>query len=190
MALDGSLNAALLAPAPLVFCALEIVLPNHTIRVLDGAGAIGFNGMVFQGFDATYGSLNGIESITESVGTEAPRVRFTFLPRSNNALAGLASPGNQGAAVTMWIGAVIPQTGLVIGQPEPLFVGELDESSFDYDEGSGILTMDCGSAWDRFFEGNEGARQTDAFQQSIYPGDLAFRFITGVDEQLYWGYNA
>lgn len=190
MALNSSTDAALRQPAPVIFCALEIVLPGHTLRVLDGAGVIGFDGMVFQGFDATYGTLGAIESVTESIGTEAPRVRFAFLPRSNNALANLAAPGAQGSQVTLWTGVVNPYTGLVIGQPEVLFIGDLDETSFEYDEGSGVLTVDCASAWDRFFDGNEGARQTDDFQQANYPGDRAFQFITGVEEQLHWGFKA
>ena len=190
MALDASLNAAFQAPAVVAFCALEIALPSKTIRSTDGAGAVGFDGMVFQGADPDFGVLNVVEQITDQIGTEAPRVRFSFLPRSNNAKAQITSPGVQGSAVSFWVGVVNPATGLVIGQPELLFIGELDEASVDTDKGSDVITFDVASAWDRFFEGNEGARQTDAFQQANYPGDRGFSFITGVDEQLYWGYKA
>lgn len=190
MALDASLNAALHAPAAIPFCALEIVLPTKTIRVTDGAGVVGFDGKVFQGTDLDFGTLRAIDPLEEQVGTEAPRARFTFMPRSNNAKAQITSPGVQGSEVSCWFGVVDPATGLVIGQPELLFIGELDEASVDTDKGSDVITFDVASAWDRFFEGNEGARQTDNFQQANYPGDRAFQFITGVEEQLHWGFKA
>lgn len=190
MALDASLNAALQAPAAVAFCALEIVLPSKTIRVLDGAGAVGFDGKVFQGADPEFGTLRAIDPLEEQVGTEAPRARFTFMPRSNNAKAQITNPGVQGSEVSCWFGVVDPATGLVIGQPELLFIGELDEASVDTDKGSDVITFDVASAWDRFFDGNEGARQTDNYQQANYPGDRAFQFITGVEEQLHWGFKA
>jgi len=189
MALDASMNAALLTPAPMMFCALEIILPDHTIRLLLGSGAIALAGQVYSGSDTIYGTLNAIEPVTDAVGTEAPRVRFTFLPTSEFALASLTNPYVQGSEVSLWVGVANPQTGLVIGQAELLFLGELDEANVDIDKGSRVITFDVASAWDRLFDGNEGARANNAFQQSLYPGDDAFADITGVAEPIFWGFN-
>lgn len=189
MALNASLDAALKSAAPTVFCALQIELPGHTIRVLDGAGAISFGGNTFTGSDATYGVLSAVESIAEEVGTEAPRVRFVFLPTSNTAMAGITAPQVQGSPVRLWYGAVNPQTGLVIGEPELLFLGELDEAELSGGMNSRTLTFDVASAWDLLFDQNEGARMNDAFWQWLYPGDRGFQYVTGVQQKVYWGFN-
>lgn len=190
MALDPTMNTALQAAAPLAFCALEMALPDHDIRALDGSGVVSFNGLLFTGSDDTYGTLNGIETITESVATEAPKVRFSFLPKSMIALASLVNPVVQGSEVTFWFGVVNPATGLVMGVPEVLFVGELDEAEVSTTQSSQTITFDVASAWERLFDANEGARMNDAYQQSLYAGDLAFQYITGVQENIYWGFRA
>lgn len=190
MALDASLNAALRGVAPLVCCLLEIELPDATIRVVDGAGSVAYGGNIFTGEDPTYGTLKAIEGFSEQVGTEAPRIRFAFLPRSLAALAAMSAPGVQGSPVTLWFGAVDPQSGILIGEPELLFVGEVDTADPDAGQNETVLTIDVASAWERLFEANEGTRLNNSFHQSNYPGERGFEFVTQIQRQEPWGYDA
>lgn len=190
MALNASLDAALRSGAATVCCLLSIALPSGTIRVLDGAGEVVFGGATYRGEDATFGRLNGVESFAEAVGTEAPKVRFSFLPASLPALAVLANPLNQGSPVGLWFGAVDRATGLLIGAPEALFAGELDSVEVEGDRDTTLITFDVASAWERLFDVNEGQRLNNAFHQSIRPGELGFAFVTLIQREEPWGYDA
>ncbi len=191
MALDASLEAALQGAAPTIVVLLKIELPDHTIRLVDGAGVVAYESQTFTGEDETYGTLSGIESIEEGVGDEAPKVRISFLPPTVTAIANLTAPGVQGSPVNIWMGAVDPSTGLIVGDPELLFSGELDEAELATDQGSQILLMDVASIWERLFDSNEGARQNQDFHQSIYgtSNEGGFNDVTGVQKKLYWGFQ-
>lgn len=190
MTLNAPLDAALKSAAPLVCVLIKIELPGHTIRLLDGGGEVSFGGETFTGEDDIYGVLDAVEPITEQVGTEAPAVRFTFLPASLDALADITNPGNQGSPVHVWFGAVSPATGQIIGDPELLFLGELDTAEAEASESATVISFDAVSAWERLFEGNEGRRLNDKYWQSIYPGALGMQFVTEIQRDLPWGYDA
>jgi len=190
MALDASLNTALQGAAPLVCLLLKIELPDHTIRLVDGAGEVVFNAETYLGEDETYGVLENIETLSEQVGTEAPLVRLTFLPASVNALADLTDPTNQGAPVHIWFGAVDHATGALSGEPELLFFGELDTADVDVSSTSTVISFNVASAWERLFDANEGQRLNNAFIQSVYPGALGASFVIAIQRDLPWGYDA
>jgi hypothetical protein len=190
MTLNASLDAALQGSAPLVCLLVEITLPEHTIRVLDGAAQVIHDGNVYSGEDSIYGTLDAIEAMSEQVGTEAPTVRFSFLPESLAAMADITQPGNQGSPVKIWLGVVDPVSGQLVGVPELLFLGELDTALVDASESSTVITFDVASAWDRLFENQEGHRLNNSFWQSIYPGELGFSYVTDIQRDLPWGYDA
>lgn len=189
MALNASLDAALKGAAPLVCLLLKMELPGHTIRASE-AGEVEFSGETYLGEDPVYGSLDNVESLSEQVGTEAPLVRLTFLPKTLAALADLTNPANQGSPVTLWFGAVDPTTGLLIGEPELLFFGELDTADVDVSEASTVITFNVASAWERLFAPSEGQRLNNAFIQSIYPGAKGAEFVIAIQRDLPWGYDA
>lgn len=190
MALDASLDAALKGAAPLVCVLLEVELPGHTIRLVDGAAEIDFSGEPFAGEDDVYGVLDTVEVITEQVGTEAPTIRFTFLPASMAAMADITDPANQGSPVHVWFGAVDPATGLLIGEPELLFTGELDTAEVEAGPETTVIAFDVVSAWERLFEVNEGLRLNDKFWQSVFPGAQGMQYVTEIQRDLPWGYDA
>lgn len=189
MALDASLDAALKGAAPLVCLLLKIELPDHTIRLVDGSGEVNFDGEAYTGEDDIYGVLDGVEGITEQVGTEAPTVRFTFLPTSLQALADITHPANQGAPVYVWFG-VVGDNGLIVGEPELLFLGELDTAEVEAGETSTVIAFDVVSAWERLFEANEGRRLNDKYWQTLYPGARGLQYVTEIQRDLPWGYDA
>lgn len=190
MALDAPLDAALKGAAPLVCLLLKIELPDHTIKLVDGAGEVVHDGETYTGEDAIYGVLDAVEEMTEQVGTEAPTVRFTFLPASLPALADITNPANQGSPIYTWFAAVDPATGQIIGEPELLFAGELDTAEVEAGESATVISFDSVSAWERLFEANEGHRLNNQFWQSIYPGALGMQYVTEIQRDLPWGYDA
>lgn len=190
MALDATLDTALRGAAPLVVHLVKIALPGGTIRVLDGVGTLVFSGETYTGEDAVFGVLDGLEAIGEQVGTEAPAMRLTFLPSSLSALSQLTAPANQGSAVSVWFGAVDPATGLLMGTPEALFVGELDTADVEVSTTRTVISFNVASAWERLFAVNEGHRLNNAFVQSVYPGALGASFVVEIQRDLPWGYDA
>ena len=188
--LTPALDAALAAPAPLVFGAVEIALPGYDLRLLDGAGSVTFGGKTFRGRDPIYGVLAAIEDIGDGVSDEAPAVGLTLLPASDAAAADLAAPTMQGSPVAIWLGAVDRTTGAVIPEPYLLFLGELDVPTLKSGRNSRSLEYEMVSVAERFFDDDEGARLADGFHKSVWPGENGFAFVTGVTETVYWGMDA
>lgn len=189
MPLNAFLDAALKGAAPLVCLLLKVELPGHTITVLDSAGQVAFGGETYTGADTVYGTLNGIETVTEQTGTEAPMIRLTFLPASLTALAALTNPANQGSPVQVWLGAIDEATGLMIGEPEALFIGEVDTADVEIGAQTTVISINAASAWERLFDVGEGQRLNNAFIQSIYPGALGAQFVIAIQRDLPWGYD-
>src|SRR3546814_13277338 len=86
------LDTALQGFSPLVFGAVEIVLPSYNLRLLDGAGTLTFSGKTFVGRDATYGVLAAIEALRDGAGDPSPSLPLTWLPSNEAAAADLPGP--------------------------------------------------------------------------------------------------
>lgn len=191
MALDATFKAGLQVDAPTIFHCVELLLPSAvTIRLLDASGAVTFSSKTFTGIDATYGALGSIESITDGVGDEAPSVIVKMLPPSNSAAVALAAAANQGSDVNVWMGAVNVSTGAVIGAPELIFAGQIDVPSLVVGQNTLRVEIACVSAFERFFEGDEGLEMTNASHQSIWSGETGFDMVTDTERQLPWGADA
>jgi hypothetical protein len=184
------LTAALDAVSHTIFGCVEILLPGYNLRLLDGAGQITFGGKTFYGHDATFGTLAACEQIDDGAGDEAPALQLTFHPASDAAAATLAAPTMQGSLATVWLGALDITTGLVVPDPEIVFIGELDVPRLIAGEGKRSLELELVSASERFFADDEGARLSDTFHKYLFPGELGLAFTTGVEEQIYWGSEA
>jgi hypothetical protein len=184
---------------PLVpdFVAVEVVLPFYTLRLLDGASRVTFpvqnivTGVVedatFVGEDATYGTLGGLESVSEGLGTSSPKLRFVIRTPTLTAAAQLNLPTNQGSPIRMWYGVVHPEYGNVIPSPEELFWGELDQPRFVGGRRARAVEYDVSSAMELLFAAEEGQRLTHAFLQSYAPGAMGLEYVVDVERQLPWG---
>lgn len=190
MSLDPALLAQLQNPAVILFVAVEIDLPGYPLRLVDGAGFVSFGGNTYHGRDDTYGALGAIEAIGDGVANDAPTVKVNILPPTNTASADLCDPLAQGSAVSIWSGALDPVTGLAVGAPFLHFAGEVDVPTLSGDRGSRNLEYECTSVWARLFAATEGARLSDAFHQSVWPGELGMEYVTAVQRQLPWGADA
>lgn len=189
MALDPVMNNELRGPSPMVTHLIRIELLERPILIYDGPGAIYHQGDVYLGEDPDFGVLDNIETLVEQIGIEAPTAEFSFLPNNLTAMATLTSPINQGSPVSIWLGTIDDESGTIVGVPELLFVGELDTAEVLISEDSTVITFEVASAWERFFEINEGQRLNNSFIQSIWPGARGAEFISQIQREEPWGYD-
>ncbi len=187
--LTPALDAALRTIAPIIYGSIEINLPGYDLRLLDGAGILGVDGGTFLGRDPVFGVLDSIDEISDGLGDEAPAISLKLLPASGAAVGQLSSPTFQGSRVRARLGAVDRASGLSIGS-YVVFDGELDVPILTVGPAGRTLTFECVSSFERFFDNDEGAKLSDAFHQSIWPGETGFANVTGIEKTIYWGVAA
>ncbi len=185
--LSPALAAALRGERPLLFGAVEITLPQHDLLLLDGAGELLVGNRLFVGRDATYGVLDSVKGLTDSIGDQAPVLTLSLLPASNAALLALIDPAVQGSPVSVSIGCVDMMTGTAIGAPYLLFAGELDVPTIKWGMRTRRLEYRVVSAGERLFQVEEALRMVDAFHQSIWPGELGMSLVSDIETYVPWG---
>ena len=185
--LNTALSNALDQRSIRAFFAVQIELPNYTINLIDGSGAITFGGHTFTGYDPVYGALDEVSPTTEAIATSAPTFSFKLLPPSENAIGGLAAPANQGAPVRAWFGVVNELTGQTIGTPELLWHGRFDTATINVSENSQSVDVMTVSAYDRFFASEEGERLNASWHTKFFPGETGLDQITQALQSPWWG---
>jgi hypothetical protein len=188
MALSTAMDAALAGPVVMAFDALRIALPSgQTVRLMTGAGQVSFGGETYLGRDATYGTIASLESASEDIATSAPRYQAVLMPPALSGLLALTAPEAQGSSVSVYFGLVNEATGLVIGSPELVFLGEIDTVKLVAGANSRMVEIDVNSVWERCFADTEGARLNNHFHQTMWPGELGFTFVVDAADDPYWG---
>ena len=186
--MDPTLKNALAQSAVVLFGAVNIQLPSYDLRLLDGAAVVVAEGVTYAGLDPSFGSIGDLSELSEETGDAAPEITVTINPPDLAASAALANPLNQGSTIRVLAGAVDPITGLTIGQPETLFLGEIDVPTINVDQsGARTVEITAVSVFERLFEVEEGQRASNGWHQSIWPGERGLEFMTGTNVNLYWG---
>ena len=186
--MDPALKAALAQPAVLLFGALKFELPDYTLRLVDGSATLVIYGETYVGKDPTFGTIAEISDLPEEIGDSAPEITVALFPPDVTATAALSHLNMQGSTVQLMVGAVDPVSGVVIGTPEILFLGEIDVPTISLDQnGARKVEYTVVSVFERLFEIEEGQRATNGWHQSIWPGELGLEHMTGTDVNLYWG---
>lgn len=185
--LSSAFDTALAGPAVVMFGAVSIALPGETVRLVDGAGFVTFAEETWVGRDPVFGVLGGLTEIGDGVDDEAPSITLTLLPPTNEAMAALAAPDAQGSTVMVWVGAMDPVTGTVIGDPDLVFLGELDVPTQKVRQGDRALDITVISIFDRFLEQNEGTRLNVGFHQTRWPDELGLEFLSFIRDPAVWG---
>jgi hypothetical protein len=70
----------------------------------------------------------------------------------------------------------------------PIFIGEMDEPTFeeDPDSGTSVIEWTCSAPWGDFERRN--GRHTNHYEQQIYfPGDLGFFYVSQATKPVAWG---
>ena len=184
--MDASLITALQGAAPTLVHLVTVTLSGATVRWMDtgGSGFVVWSGNTYSAENAIYGALGAIGAIEDGADGQATVCDLTILCDAT-AMALWIAPERQGSPVTVYLGTVNPSTGVLIGEPELLFRGELDQPRIAAGRGQ-TLIFDCITEEARMLEPNEEQRLTDSFQKAVWPGDLGNEHITDVEKKIYW----
>lgn len=188
--MDSALVTAFQQPAPVKATLVRFDLPGAALCLTDG-GFVPFDAgegegvEIYLGRHPVYGVLDSVGSIKDGAEVQTTRIDIGILPASDDAAAALAAPSTQGVRVQWWEGAIDPATGLLIGQPESKFDGEIDKPRFRVGD-SWALVLECGTQAERQLEPNADWRLNDSFHQLIWPGELGLSFVDGVTRKKEW----
>jgi hypothetical protein len=163
----------------------KIELPTGDVRLCDG-GFIEFDSEVYRSSDALLGTIASIQAMGEGTGPEVPAMEMTLMPPEDTSPSELAQPGWQTSRARFWVGEYDPEAGTLIGDPDLVFDGQLDQASLSV----GMvreLALTVVSLAERLFERNAGNALTSAWQKSIWPGELGHDNATGLAVQVAWG---
>lgn len=165
---------------------VKIELPDDTIRLCDG-GFFVWGAETYRSLDATFGTISSIDALTEGVGDEVPALDLLFLPPSTAAVADLSQPGYQKSRARFWLAEYDVETGLIDGDPDLLFDGQIDQTTLTVGRDTRELAMSIVSNAERLFERNIGNSLNAAFQKAVWPGDTGHDNATGLGRQVAWG---
>ncbi len=164
---------------------VKIELPSHTILLCDG-DFFNYAGDTYRSKDAIFGTIQGFESVEESVGDVVPAIIITLLPPTTSAVADISQPGNQTARVTFMVAEYDVDTR-VISSADVMFLGQVDQTVFTLGKATRKLTMSVVSVAERLFEGNIGNSLDSEFHKSVWPGETGHDNATGLSVSVAWG---
>lgn len=182
---DAAYIAALEAYGEPTAVLTTLHLPERTVRLIDG-GFLKWDGETWRLRDAECGMVATISSLDDGVGAEAGNFTLSLaMPDMESLLAFALDPAKQGSVVTIHLATVDRETGLLIGEPDLLFRGLYDRPEMGVGEGL-TLDLECVTEEAKMLQANDDLRLTDAFHQSVWPGELFYVYVTGVRRKVYW----
>ena len=182
--------AALAANRKSVTGFFEIDFPSGTRRMLLGSGEAAWGANTFRGYDSSFGSIVGGDSISEDVTAQAPNLSITVQVASTATKSEIAGAAVQLVPWRIWLAALTLDASnhlVAIADPELEFDGFIDQAVSEIDAGKDQITYSLISGFDYFFEDNEGQRLSDTFHESVWPGEQGLANVTGVTKKVYWG---
>lgn len=160
------------------------------LALLYGAGEIEVLGQKFVGSDDRFGSLESLSPPEDGFGDQAPNMQFVMNCPSGVAATTLASAEYQGSRTRLWVGGLErdPVTEAVTWAGEYLlFDGVLDRPVLEVDGGVQSVEFECVSGFEELFSDSEGQRLADASHQEVFPGELGFVHVSGIQRTIIWG---
>ena len=165
---------------------LKIELPGRTMLLCDG-GAIAWNGETYRSRDDLFGNIASVEALAEGQGDEIPALDLELQPPGTAAVAELSKPGYQASRVRLWIAEYDVATGQVVGTPERMFDGQIDQTTLRVGRSSRVVSMTVVSNAERLFELDIGNTLSPTFHKSIWPGELGHDNASGLTVPVAWG---
>lgn len=165
---------------------LRIDLPDATVRLCDG-GFVEFDGETYLSADPVFGGIASLEALTEGVGEEIPAMELALNPSGASAPADLSQPGFQRSMVKLWIGEKDEDAGTLVGTPDLLFFGQIDQTVLRVGRAARDLAMTIVSTLERLFMRNEGNSLSPVFHKSVWPGETGHDNATGLTVAVAWG---
>lgn len=165
---------------------VKIELPTRTVRLCDG-GLVIWGAETFTAKDATFGTVGGLDGLTEGVGDEVPALSMRLIPAGDALPGDLIQPGFQTARVRFWIAEVNPATSAVIGTPDLQFDGQLDQGTISIGKDLRDLEFTVVSMAERLFNRDEGNSLSPTFHKSVWPGETGHDQANGLTVPVAWG---
>lgn len=181
--MDADLILALEGASPTPILLVTVTLSGATVRWTDGGFAV-WDGQTYDSEDVTYGVLGAVGEIEDGADGQASVCDLTILCDAT-AMALWIDPAEQGALVTVHLGALDRASGLLEGAPELLFRGELDQPRIGIGPSQSLI-YDCITEEARMLEANEEQRLTDSFHQSVWTGELGYDKVTELEQTVFW----
>lgn len=165
---------------------LKIELPDATVRLCDG-GFVPWDSETFVSADPVFGSIGAVEAVSEGIAESVPALDLTLLPTDLAGPEDLSQPGFQRSRVRFWLAEYSPDAGILIGDPEPMFDGQIDQSTLRAGRGSLSLEMAVVSNLERLFTRNRGNSLNPRWHKSVWPGETGHDNATGLAIPVAWG---
>jgi hypothetical protein len=166
-----------------ILIAVRLDFANGVIRLHSGSGQLDFGGEIYTGV----GDLGSISNIAEDGALSRNTVTLTLsgIPSSAFDMKEIAFAEHyQGRDIRAYL-ILLDSTETIIDEPIQAFRGRMDTCSLSMGETVSIrLTAESRLAdWDRA----RNRRYTDQDQQTEYPGDLGFQFVSQSTEyEIRW----
>ena len=178
-------------PSITMVCMVEVNYDSGTVRVHDGIGSIVLGGNILTEAgeqldaenddnlinDATIapfygiGDFGGIESVEENIEVVARQVTLTCSGLDSTWITPALSEDYQNRTVTVYLGFFSPDTGALIGSPEVIWEGRINQQTITLSKGDATLSMTCEH---RLRREPRIARYTQADQELLHTGDRFF----------------
>lgn len=166
---------------------LEIVLPSKTVRLCDGAWvdwpAVGR----FEASDSDFGTIGGVEAVTESIGDEAVAGKLTLLPPAITPAGALFMPTAQSGSIKGYQAEVDPATNIVVGTPTRLFSVQVDIVTIVNSRSNRTMDIDFVDAAQKLWAIAEGNVLSPRWQKQRWPGETGLDHATGSPVSVPWG---
>ena len=165
---------------------MKIELPGGDIRLCDGA-FFTYDSEGYTNSHADFGTITGIESITDGIGDNLPILKVVFAPKSGAAVADLVSSDQQGARARFWIAEYDNDTGLITGTPDLMFDGIVDRPLLSTGGGNREVEFDIISNAERLLLRQEANSMSPRFHKTIWSGELGMDNAIDLEIGVYWG---
>lgn len=157
---------------------------DFTLRLTTG-GVVVWGSETFLQRDPTYGTIASLPTFEDGIDSQTTRANISVYPEDHTALAAMSDRKHQRSLIEVFDVAIDPDTGLLLGEPDELFRGEFDFSSFVIGEGEELI-LECGTEEARLNEPNEDRRLSDAHHREVWPGELGLSYAHLLGRPNYW----
>lgn len=165
---------------------IKIELAGRDILLSDG-GVTPWAGDTYRPEDADIGRIVSISELREGADGQIAPLSVVFAPPSSLAMGVLTTASLSRAPFFIWLAEYDTETGLVVGDPDLRFSGNLDVASIQYALRELLVSQTVTQALEVLFFQNNGNGLSARKHKSLYPGETGHDQATGVNRTIYWG---
>lgn len=164
----------------------KVSLVSRDVFLSDG-GVTPWAGDTYRPEDADLGRIVSVSELSEGGGDEIPALSIVFAPPSS-AAAGLLIPASLALRpFKLWLAEYDTTTGLIVGDPELRFTGNLDVTRIQYALRELLISQSVTQKLEVLFFRNNGNGLSAQKHKQLYPGETGHDQATGLVRTFYWG---